>query len=59
MPFTHPALSEADKSEITVTLSTDQEITDMHYPSVITQKERKYVPIQTISSVALASNRER
>jgi hypothetical protein len=37
-------------------LSTDQEITDMHWPSVITQNERKFVPIQTISPVVLASS---
>jgi hypothetical protein len=28
----------------------------MHCPSVITQNERKYVPIQMISPVALASS---
>jgi hypothetical protein len=37
-------------------LSTDQERTDMHCPSVITDNERKYVPIQTISPVALAGS---
>jgi hypothetical protein len=39
-----------------ITLSTDQEITDMHCPSVITQNERKYVPIQASSPVALAGS---
>ena len=56
MSRTYLALSEADKSKETSTLSVDQEMTDMHCPSVRTQNERKYVPIRTISPVALASS---
>jgi hypothetical protein len=50
MSHTHPALSEADKSEKTCTLSTDQEL-----PICNHKEGRKYVPIQTTSPVALAS----
>jgi hypothetical protein len=55
VPCSSSAPSGAERDEITIS-STNEEDTHPSVPSVVTQNERKHVPIQTIFTVPLANS---